>query len=334
MNEQPSDSPKNLNRPAAPTGAFGLGLACPLVLAPLAELTHAPFRMLVRELGGCDLFCTEMLSAAALVRGNPRDSIFLIRDPAETNLVHQLMGAEPAVMGDAAAVLESRGAVWLDLNMGCSAPLIKGRGQGVALMREPDRAGAIAAEVRRRFGGHLSVKIRLGWAEETDRLPRFCRTLRAAGVQTLTVHARFQHEKFKGRARWEWLPRVREWFGGPVVGNGDVFLPADAGRLRQAGGSDGIMIGRGAAIRPWLFREIAGAAGPAPPPERLLLRFIGLLRHYLPPERHLSRLKIFLYWFKQSLPFGHTLWARVQATATLEQAEERIREFFTQSPDG
>jgi len=300
----------------------------------MAELTHAAFRMLVRELGGCDLFFTEMLSAAALVRGNPRESIFLIRDPAEDNLVYQLMGAEPAVMGEAAAFLAGRGAARLDLNMGCSAPLIKGRGQGVALMREPDLAAAITAAARQNFRGHLSVKIRLGWAEETDRLPGFCRALRSAGADTLTVHARFQHEKFKGRARWEWLPRLRDWFGGPVVGNGDVFRPADADRLLAAGGSEGIMIGRGAAIHPWIFREIAGPPATPPPPEDVLRRFAGLLRHYLPPERQLSRLKIFLYWFKQSMPFGHTLWARVQATATLEQAEERIREFCPESSEG
>jgi tRNA-dihydrouridine synthase len=269
-----------------------------------------------------------MLSAGRLVREPAHRSVFLIQDPDETGLVHQIVGGDPAVMGRAAAILVSRGVTRVDVNMGCSAPALIAKGQGVALMREPDRARAVVAAVRRAFGGHLSAKIRLGWAERADALPDFCRMLAAEGVQTLTLHPRWQHEKFRGRARWDWIPRVREWAGVPVVGNGDVQTPADAHRLRAETGCDGIMIGRGAAMRPGLFRAIADPGAPAEAPAALLSEFIELMERYLPPERRLSRLKIFTHWFAQPLPFGHSLRSRVQAAPTLAEARARIDAFF------
>ena len=104
----------------------------PLVLAPMAELGHAAFRALVRQFGGCDLLFTEMLSAAGVVAQATRPSLFLIQDPAERDLVHQIAGAEPEPMGEAAAILAGSGAVRLDINMGCSAPhdRLPGLGRG------------------------------------------------------------------------------------------------------------------------------------------------------------------------------------------------------------
>ncbi len=322
------------NRPTGPAGSFGHGSPCPLVLAPMAELSHAAFRMMLRRLGGCDVFFTEMLSAGRLVREPAHRSVFLIQDPAETGLVHQIVGGDPELMGRAAALLESRGVARVDLNMGCAAPRLIAKGQGVALMRDPDRARAVVASVRRSFGGHLSAKIRLGWAEHAAGLPDFCRMLGAEGVQTVTVHPRWQHEKFKGRARWDYIARVRQWAGVPVVGNGDVLTPADARRLRAATGCDGIMIGRGAAMRPGLFREITDSAAPPADPAAILAEFIALLERYLPAERRLSRLKIFTHWLAQPLAFGHSLRTRVQSAGSLAEARDRIAAFFAACPAG
>jgi len=322
------------SRSADPAGAFGHGSACPLVLAPMAELSHAAFRMMIRRLGGCDVYFTEMLSAGRLVREPAHRSVFLIRDPAETGLVHQIVGGDPELMGRAAALLESRGVSRVDLNMGCAAPRLIAKGQGVALMRDPDRARTVVASVRRSFGGHLSAKIRLGWAECAAGLPDFCRMLGAEGVQTVTVHPRWQHEKFKGRARWDYIARVSQWAGVPVVGNGDVLTAGDAHRLRAETGCDGIMIGRGAAMRPGLFREIVDPAAPPADPAAILAEFIALLERYLPAERRLSRLKIFTHWLAQPLAFGHSLRTRVQSADSLAEARDRIAAFFAACPTG
>jgi len=303
----------------------------PLVLAPMAELGHAAFRALVRQFGGCDLLFTEMLSAAGVVAQRTNPSLFLIQDPSERDLVHQIAGAEPGQMGEAAAMLAGSGATRLDINMGCSAPMIVCRGWGVALMREPERAREVVKAVRKRFPGHLSVKVRLGWRGDDANLEGFCRMLEAEGVQTLAVHPRMQHEKFKGRSRWDRIAAVREALRIPVVGNGDVCNVEDAGRMRLETGCDAVMIGREAARRPWVFREIADGAPLKPDPLGVIREFIGLLGRYLPEERHLSRLKIFLAWFAQPLPFGHTLRTRVQNAATMPEARDRIEAFFADS---
>jgi len=151
-------------------------------------------------------------------------------------------------------------------------------------------------------------------------------------VQTVTVHPRWQHEKFKGRARWDYVARVRQWAGVPVVGNGDVLTAEDARRLRAETGCDGVMIGRGAAMRPGLFREIADPAAPPVDPASILEAFIALLERYLPPERRLSRLKIFTHWLAQPLAFGHSLRTRVQSAGSLAEARDRIAAFFAACP--
>ncbi len=303
----------------------------PLVLAPMAELGHAAFRALVRQFGGCDLLFTEMLSAAGVVAQKTNPSLFLIQDPSERDLVHQIAGADPGQMGEAAAILAGNGSVRLDINMGCSAPLIVCRGWGVALMREPERAREVVRAVRKRFPGHLSAKIRLGWRGDDGNLEDFCRMLEAEGIQTLAVHPRLKHEKFKGRSRWNRIPAVREVLRIPVVGNGDVCNAADAEQMRTETGCDAIMIGREAARRPWVFREIADGTPVRPDPLEVIRRFVELLGRYLPEERRLSRLKIFLAWFAQPLPFGHTLRTRVQNAATMRDAQDRIEAFFANS---
>ena len=300
----------------------------PLVLAPMAELGHAAFRALVRRFGGCDLLFTEMLSAAGVVAQRTNPSLFLIQDPAERDLVHQIAGAEPGLMGEAAAMLAESGSARLDINMGCSAPMIVCRGWGVALMREPARAREIVKAVRQRFTGHLSAKIRLGWRGDDGNLEDFCRMLEGEGIQTLAIHARLKHEKFKGRSRWDKIASVREILRIPVAGNGDVCTPDDAERMRAETGCDAVMIGREAARRPWVFHEIANGVPLQPDPLEVIRKFIELLGRYLPEERHLSRLKIFLAWFAQPLPFGHTLRTRVQNAATMAEARNRIEAFF------
>jgi nifR3 family TIM-barrel protein len=284
--------------------------------------------MLLRRIGGANLYCTEMLSSNTLVRGNTRQSLFLLRDEGETDLIHQISGADPDIMAAAAGRLAAGGVRALDINMGCSAPTIIRKGEGVALMREPDLTARIVRAVRRTFPGHLSAKIRLGWENDRESLLNFCRMLAAEGVQTLAVHPRFRNEKFKGTARWEWIRWLREELPLPVVGNGDVFSAADAARMRHETGCAGVMIGRGAVMRPQIFAEIIRDREIRLDPEQVLHDFIDLLREYLPAERQLSRLKIFTTWFAKSQFFGHTLFAEVQSSKSVEEAEDSIRQFF------
>lgn len=310
----------------APRGAYGHP-GRPLVLAPLAEITHAPLRMLIRRFGGCDLLFTEMFSASMLVRA-PHKSVFLIQDPSEDDLVHQIAGSDPHVMADAAILLRERGATRLDINMGCSAPAILRKGEGAALAADRPRALSVVSAVREVFPGHLSVKMRLGETDDPASLAEFARALADAGVQTLALHPRLRGEKFKRSARWARIRQLRECVPIPVVGNGDVRLAEDARRMLQETGCDGMMAGRGAISRPWLFAEIASGHGLSPDPREVLQTFGALLRNYLPEEIWMPRYRLFVAWFSLPLFFGHTLATSVRGATSLDEAEGRVAAFF------
>ena len=319
-----------------PLRVGGLRVAPPLLLAPMAGLTHTALRRLVLELGGVGLLSTEMLSARALP-GEPEDHPFLVRHPEERPLSWQILVAHPEEVPPALARLHCLGADVVDLNLGCPAVAARKRGGGAFLAADPPRARAVVREARRRTRLPLSAKIRLGESLAEEPLRDLCRMLEDEGVDLITVHARLRGERYGRRPRWGWIRKVKGWVSVPVVGNGDIFSAEDARRCLRETGCDGLMIGRGAARRPWVFAQIArelwgaGPARPAPPAAVLYRRFVGLLEESFPPERRLGRLKEFTHHFSRNFPFGHSLASRVQSSPTVEEAVSRALRFFEES---
>jgi tRNA-dihydrouridine synthase len=247
--------------------------------------------------------------------------------------VYQLVGAEPEHLAAAAALLDRYECAGIDINMGCSAPAITRTGAGVRWMASIDRAGALIERVRSRTRRRLSVKLRTGYEDDFDYLLRFCRRLVEAGTELITLHPRTAREKFKRRARREYVDRLRRELRIPVAGNGDI---ASAEELRQRGACqnageppwDAVMIGRLAVRAPWIFAQArAGEPRPEtfggrlrlPPPsgtpavpasvdlEEQGLRFLDLLTRYQPPEFHLSRARRFFSYFCDNLRWANYL---------------------------
>ena len=305
----------------------------PLLLAPMAGLTHSALRVILVRLGGVGLLSTEMLSARRLPVENPVLSPYLLRTEAEHPLVYQLLVTDESEVAPAITALHRLGADGVDLNLGCPAPRVRQAGGGSALMAEPERVKRIVARARRETDLPLSVKIRLGKELNERELVGFCRMLEAEGVDLLTVHARLQGEPFSRRPRWEWVGRVKRALAIPVVANGGIFSVADARRCLEDSGADGLMIGRAAAEKPWLFnriaREIYGAALEEAPddPVAVYCAFVRELLRF-PPERRLGRLKEFTHYLARNYAFGHHLAMGVQSSATLDQAWTRARAFF------
>ena len=220
-------------------------------LAPMAELSHRALRELIEDFGGCDAYFTEMISAAALFAGGPFEKWYIDSGPRPEKLVYQLAGADIGQIVKAAAWLDSRECAGIDLNMGCSAPLIRKSGAGIAWMKSADRAGELVNKVRKAVKQRLSVKLRIGFTEDFDYLVRFCRRLEQEGADFITLHPRTASEKFKRRARWEYVADLRRELRIPVAGNGDI---ADAaGLLSRAQSCDAVMAGRAAVRQPWIF---------------------------------------------------------------------------------
>jgi len=324
-----------------------LEISPPVMLAPMAGLTHSALRRLVARFGGTGLFYTEMLSARALPQEVPELSPYLIRSSEERPLDFQLLVSEKEQIAPAVEVIEGLDAQAVDLNMGCTAPPVRRRGAGCTLLSRQEQAEALVAELRSMTDLPVTIKIRLlreeGWGrKEVERwLVAFCTRLQDAGADMIAIHARFVKEPFSRPAKWGVLACLKGRLSIPYVVNGGIESPEDARRALSESGAAGVMVGRAAVRRPWLLAEIAsdiyGTATALP--ERitpdflsgLYLSFARDLADRFPPERQLGRLKEFTHYFAANYLFGHTLAYGVQRAKTMEQAMEVFHDFFEKS---
>jgi tRNA-dihydrouridine synthase B len=307
-------------------------MSVPLFLAPMAEISHRAFRELLEDFGGCDAYFSEMISAGALLAGGPNEKWYIDGGPKPEKTVFQLVGADSGQISAAAALLDRQECAGIDINMGCSAPIIRKTGAGAAWMASIDHAGELISRIRPFVKRRLSVKLRIGFQNDFDYLVRFCRRLEAEGTELITLHPRLVTEKFKRLARWEYVGRLKQELKIPVAGNGDIACAEDIVR-RAAGPCDAVMVGRAAVRQPWIFakaRELEGAnsAISVPNIEEIGVRFLELLSRYQPPEFHLSRAMRFFGFFCDNLKWGNYLKTLLNREKTLSGIERVWREYF------
>jgi tRNA-dihydrouridine synthase len=314
----------------------------PLLLAPMAEISHRAFRELAEGFGGCDGYFSEMIGAGALLAGGPFERWYIDAGPRPEKCVFQLVGADSGQISRAAAILDRLECAGIDINMGCSAPLIRKTGAGAAWLASIDRAGEMISLVRPVVKRRLSVKLRIGYQDDFEYLARFCRRLEDAGVELITLHPRLVTEKFKRLARWEYVGRLRQELKIPVAGNGDI-AGAQELVLRAAGPCDAVMVGRAAVRQPWIFAEarrieekraLSLNSSSVPNIEETGLRFLELLSLYQPPEFHLSRAMRFFGFFCDNLKFGNYLKTRLNREKTLSGIERVWKEYFKEDGAG
>lgn len=262
-------------------GALELGLGAGL--SPMAGVTDAAMRLLCREQGAA-WSVSEMLSAKGWVysQGKNRESRELLtRLPGEGIAGLQLFGREPEILAEAARELEAFGFEFFDLNFGCPAPKITGNGEGSALMREPEQIGRIVRAVAGATKRPVTVKIRAGWDERSINAVEVAEICEQAGAAAIAVHARTRMQQYAGRADWGIIREVKRAVSVPVIGNGDVRSGADAVRMLDETGCDGVLVGRAAQGNPWVFREIRAAMmGEMAEPVTNRERIDTALRHF------------------------------------------------------
>jgi nifR3 family TIM-barrel protein len=231
-------------------------------LAPMAGYTDTAFRRLARRYGAA-MVVTEMVSSRALVSGNDKthektDELMEFTEP-ERPVGVQLFGGDPAIMGEAAAMVEAEVKPdVIDINFGCPVGKILKCDAGAAVLKEPERAGWIVAAMVKATGGRIpiTVKTRAGYDAMDNAVFEVLEAVQSAGASALAIHARTRNQMFEGKANWEVIAKLKQKAKIPIIGNGDVKSAADAYQLFQETGCDGIMIGRGSMGAPWIFEEI------------------------------------------------------------------------------
>ena len=303
----------------------------PFLLAPMASLSHRALRTIIEDFGGCDEYFSEMISAGGLLAGGPFEKFYINTDPRSEKLVFQLVGNESSIISRAAAILDKLDCAGIDINMGCSAPIIRKSGAGAAWMADIDRAGELISCVRTVVKRRLSVKLRIGFKDDFEYLVRFCRRLMSEGTELITLHPRLITEKFKRRARWDYVGALRKELGIPVAGNGDIATAEELAAKNELCPCDAVMVGRAAVRQPWIFaqaRSLDCTKKTTPNIEETGLRFLELLDLHQPPEFHISRAKLFFGFFCDNLKWGNHLKNLINREETLTGIERVWQGYF------
>ncbi|MGV2065156.1 tRNA dihydrouridine synthase DusB [Agrobacterium sp. 22-226-1] len=230
------------------------------VLAPMSGVTDLPFRQLAWRYGA-GLVVTEMVASRELV-ANRGESWARLKNAGMVPHMVQLAGREAHFMAEAAKIAADNGAGVIDINMGCPAKKVTGGYSGSALMRDPDHALSLIEATVGAVDVPVTLKMRLGWDENTINAPEIARRAEAAGVQLITIHGRTRMQFYEGRADWDAIRAVREVISVPLIANGDVETAGDAREILRRSGADAVMVGRGAQGQPWLPAVLAGHSAP------------------------------------------------------------------------
>ncbi len=259
----------------------------PLVLAPLAGYSDLPFRLLCRRFGAGLVF-SEMISCHGLVYRQKKTLHMLASSLEEQPLAIQLFGADPVMMGEAAAILNEFSPTFIDINMGCPVRKVTRRGAGSALMKDISLAEKILSAVIANSKVPVTVKTRAGVDSQNITAPEFARMCEDTGASAITIHGRTWAQGFSGKADWNIVRKVKKAVNIPVIGNGDIETYDQGVSRIEETGCNGIMIGRAALGNPWVFQKEGR-------PEHLEDILPAVRQHLQLMEEHLDTVRVLAY---------------------------------------
>jgi tRNA-dihydrouridine synthase B len=307
----------------------------PITLAPMEEHTNYPFRLLMKQ-HGASFVCTERIDAVDVARRDRRALRLLYTTAAERPRAGQISGREPAVMAEAARVVEQQGFDVVDLNFECPIRRLVNRGEGGALLGDPPAIERIVAAVVRGVTLPVTLKIRSGPDAKHETAVEVARRAEAAGAGGVDVHARSVAQAYVGGPDWTVVRRVREGVGITVLGSGGVREPADAIRFLKETGADGVAIGRGCLGNPWIIQQARalwlGLPGVRPPTRaqrgKALLQLVEgefqLYGHQV-AQRRLARTSCY---FAKCLPDFSDFRVAVHRIRDLQGFRRLVKEYF------
>jgi tRNA-dihydrouridine synthase B len=314
----------------------GFRLRNKLFVAPMAGVTDRPFRQLCKRMGA-GLAVSEMVSSNSLLYGSGKTRRRANHDGEVAPVSVQIAGADPRMMADAARHNVDNGAQIIDINMGCPAKKVCNVMAGSALLQDEALVGRILdAVVRAVPNTAVTLKIRTGWNRENRNAPRVARIAESAGIRALAIHGRTRADQYMGSAEYDTIGLVKSLVSIPVIANGDIGTPRKARDVLDQTGCDGVMIGRAAQGRPWIFREIehylATGREMAPP---LCTEILGVLKAHLADlyafyggETGLCIARKHISWYTKGLAGSASFRHAMNRLQTVDEQLGAIEQFF------
>ncbi|MES9878251.1 MAG: tRNA dihydrouridine synthase DusB [Candidatus Sedimenticola sp. PURPLELP] len=308
-----------------------------LVLAPMAGVTDRPFRQLCRKMGA-GMAVSEMVSANSALWGTTKTvrRLDFTGEPGPISV--QILGADPKTMAEAARVNVGFGAQIVDINMGCPAKKVCKVSAGSALMKDELLVGRILRSVVEATDVPVTLKIRTGWDRENRNGLEIAKIAEDCGIKALAIHGRTRADKFSGDAEYETIRSIKQSIGIPVIANGDINTPQKARQVLELTGVDGIMVGRAAQGRPWVFQEIAhylktGQTLARPDPQwicNILMEHLENLYEFYGEYMGVRVARKHIAWYSKTQPGGAEFRKTINQTESAEKQLAEISAFFEQ----
>jgi tRNA-dihydrouridine synthase B len=296
-----------------------------ILLAPMEDVTDLPFRVLCKRLGA-EIVYTEFVNSEGLVRGSEKTRNKMLFWEEERPVGIQIYGGAIPSMEGAARMAESLGPDLIDINCGCWVKDVAMRGAGAGLLRDLPKMEQIAETVVNAVSVPVTLKTRLGWDAKSIRIVDVARMCERVGIAALTVHCRTRDQGHSGSVDYSWIPRIKEAVSIPIIVNGDVVSPQNVQSVFESTGCDAVMIGRGAVLNPWIFRQAkhfltTGAVLPGPTLEErveLLLHHLRLAVEYKGEKKGVIELRKHYAGYLRGIP--HIAKIRLDLMEFTEQA--------------
>lgn len=319
-----------------PTAKIGpYTLPNPLIVAPMAGVTDRPFRQLCRRMGA-GLAVSEMVIADSKLWHTRKSRTRLNHQGEPEPRSVQIAGGDPEMLADAARQNAEFGAQIIDINMGCPAKKVCNKAAGSALMKDEKLVRAILEAVVAAVDIPVTLKMRTGWDRDNRNAPVIARMAEDAGIQALAVHGRTRADKYNGNAEYDTIAAVKASVGIPVFANGDITTPEKARQVLAHTDADGLLIGRGAQGRPWIFREILHyletgthlAEPPLDEVEQILSEHLAELHSFYGEKMGVRIARKHVGWYLQSHDENKQFRTRFNGIEDALEQKDSIEQYF------